>query len=251
MGKYNGFRGEIDMHWTRKFSKAHIIIIVTGILAFTSTFAYLNSLDKKIMVAKLKSDVIAGQVLTSKDVNFVPISNDDETSGLFITQSSIKKNAVVARLDMEKSDFLTTSNTSRRSTKAGLQSLSITLEAGKANGGDIISGDRVDIYQTGDEARLVAKDLEVRSIIKPSERLGISTSKDITIVIAVSAQQASELSKIIGSNDVMMVLSTGSTEVTKPKKNSSPTTIAPELSTTTIPAVGPDGFSPIDLGDGG
>ena len=49
----------------------------------------------------------------------------------------------------------------------------------------------------------------------------------------------------------MMVLSTGSTEVTKPKKNSSPTTIAPELTTTTIPAVGPDGFSPIDLGDGG
>ena len=72
------------MQWTRRLSKAHIIIIVTGVLAFTSTFAYLNSLDKKIMVAKLKSDVIAGQVLTAKDVNFVPISNDEELSGLFI-----------------------------------------------------------------------------------------------------------------------------------------------------------------------
>lgn len=239
------------MQWTRRLSKAHIIIIVTGVLAFTSTFAYLNSLDKKIMVAKLKSDVIAGQVLTAKDVNFVPISNDEELSGLFITKSSIKKNAVVARLDMDKSDFLTSNNTSRRSTKAGLQSLSITLEAGKANGGDIISGDRVDIYQTGDEARLVAKDLEVRSIIKPSERLGISTSKDITVVVAVTATQAAELSRIIGSNDVMMVLSTGSTEVTKSKKSNGSTTTLPTDATSTTLPVGPDGFTPIDLGAGG
>lgn len=238
------------MQWTRKLSKAHIIIIVTGVLAFTSTFAYLNSLDKKIMVAKLKNGVVSGQVIAIEDVTFVPIGNDEEISGLFITEKSIKKNPVVARQDLEKTDFLTTSNTSRRSSKSGLQSLSITLEAGKANGGDILSGDRVDIYQTGDDARLVAKDLEVRTIIKPNERLGISTSKDITVVVAVTSEQAGELSKIIGSNDVMMVLSTGSGQVVKPDKSGATSTLPPEITSTTI-LVGPDGFTPIDIGAGG
>ena len=44
------------MAWTQKLSKAHIIIIVTGVLAFTSTFTYLNSLNTKIKITQLKND---------------------------------------------------------------------------------------------------------------------------------------------------------------------------------------------------
>ena len=226
------------MAWSQKLSKAHIIIIVSGILAFTSTFAYLNSLDQKIMVAKLKHDVIAGEVISSKDVNFVPISNDNEISNLVITKYAITKDAVVSRVDLKKQDLLTTTNTSRRSTKSGLQSLSITLDAGRANGGDIITGDSIDVYETGDDAHLVASSLEVRSIIKPSARLGISTSKELTIVVAVNDQQASELSKVIGSKDMMVVLATGS-------KNT--TTTAATTTSTTTQATTSDGYAPIDL----
>jgi hypothetical protein len=134
------------MAWTQKFSKAHIIIIVSGLLAFTSTFTYLNSLDKKVMIAKLKRDVVAGEVITKKDVDFIKVNDDDEIEGIFISKSKISKVAIVSRLDLKKSDVLTTTNTTRRSTKSGLQSLSISVEVARANGGDIIAGDSIDIY---------------------------------------------------------------------------------------------------------
>lgn len=231
------------MAWTQKFSKAHIIIIVSGILAFTSTFAYLNSLDKKTLVAKLKHDVVAGEVIDKNDVEFIKISDDSEITDMFISKRKISNNAVVSRLDLKKSDVLTSTNTTRKATTTGLQSLSISIEIGRANGGDIIAGDLIDIYETGDEARLVAKSLQVRSIKKPGDRLGISTSKELTIVVAVDASQASELSKIIGSKDIMIVLSSGSEK--KTSNETSSTTLAVDT-TTTIP-VSSDGYTPIDL----
>jgi hypothetical protein len=88
--------------------------------------------------------------------------------------------------------------------------------------------------------------IEVRSAKKPSDRLGISTSKELTIVLAINSTQASELSKIVGSKDIMLVLSSGSEKKTN---TNTTTTIATQTTTTTIP-VGPDGFTPIDLNTG-
>ena len=222
------------MAWTQKLSKAHIIIIVTGVLAFTSTFTYLNSLNTKIKITQLKNDVVAGEVISKEDVNYISINNDSIISDLMISQ----KSPLVAKLDLKKLDFLTSTNTIRRSTKTGLQSLSITLDIGRANGGDIIPGDIIDIYETGENARLVASSVTVRSIKKPNNRLGISTSKELIIVIALKGNQASELSKIIGSQDIMVVLSTGSKDVAKTK--------GAETSMVTTTLV-PSNFQPIEL----
>ncbi|MBP9114949.1 MAG: hypothetical protein KBF89_01220 [Acidimicrobiia bacterium] len=226
------------MAWTQKLSKAHIIIIVTGVLAFTSTFTYLNSLNTKIKITQLKNDVVAGEVISKEDVNYISINNDSIISDLMISQKSMEKSPLVAKLDLKKLDFLTSTNTIRRSTKTGLQSLSITLDIGRANGGDIIPGDIIDIYETGENARLVASSVTVRSIKKPNNRLGISTSKELIIVIALKGNQASELSKIIGSQDIMVVLSTGSKDVAKTK--------GAETSMVTTTLV-PSNFQPIEL----
>lgn len=234
------------MAWSQKFSKAHIIIIASGVLAFTSTFAYLNSLDKKVEIARLKHSVIAGEVISKSDVEFISVKADPKLDNLIITKDRINEKVFVSRLDLKKSDFLTNSNTSRRSTNSGLQSLSITLEIGRANGGDIIAGDIIDIYQTGDDSHLVAKSIQVRSIKKPSDHLGISTTKDLTIVIAINQIQANELSRIIGSNDIMVVLSTGSDTISKAIDQNGE---FGESTTTTIPPNGE--YTPIDLSNGG
>lgn len=208
--------------WIARVSRAHIVIVVAGVLAFLSTFAYLQSLDKKIPVAQLSRDVLAGAVITSDDVSFVRVPQDEIIQAQTISESSLAKQNLVARVDLSHDDLLTHSNTTRRSTSSGLQSLSIGVDADRANGGDIAKHDVVDIWETGKNAHLVASGVPVRDVILPNKRLGISTSKAITIVVAVTAVQANELSPVIGSSDIMVVLSTGSPGSTGQANNSPP-----------------------------
>ncbi len=199
------------MQWIARTSRAHIIIALTAAFAFLSTFAYLQSLDEKIAVAQLSRDITAGTSITSKDITYVNVSDDDTIEKNIISHDDLDDHKLVARVDLSKSDLLTRSNTIRRSTQAGLQSLSLGIDADRANGGDIKKNDLVDIWQTGEESRIIARSVPVRDVILPNKRLGVSTSKSITLVLAISPQQTQDISSIVGSQDIMIVLSTGTT----------------------------------------
>jgi hypothetical protein len=198
------------MQWIARVNRSHFTVAFVGLLVFVSTFGYLQSLNKKVSIAQLSNNVSSGSTITKEDIKFVEISQDSTISRFTITEKQFESRSFVARLDLSKSDLLTISNTARRSTPNGLQSMSIGIELERANGGDLKKHDLIDVWKTGEEAKLVAEKLSIRKIISPDKRLGISTSKVITIVVAVTASQAKELSFVIGSNDVMVVLSTGS-----------------------------------------
>lgn len=218
----------IIMQWIARMNRAYIMIGVVGILAFTSTFAYLNSLDKKIAVAKLSNNVVAGDVISKSDIEYIDVSYDDLIAKNMVTDASFSNNSLVARTDLYASDLLTKSNTVRRSTNDGLQSLSLGIEADRANGGDIRRKDIVDIWRTGDDATLIASTIEVRDVIQPNKRLGISTTKSLTIVLAVTPEQAQNISAIVGSKDIMIVISTGSITA-KAKKNTNKTGVVEKV----------------------
>lgn len=200
------------MQWMAKISRTHIIVALVGIVAFSSTLAFLKSVDEKIEVARLNEDVTAGSVIEESQFSFIEVPNDEILKEHLFTKAAIENKNFVAKSDLSKDDLLTNSNTVRLSTKTGLKSLSIGLETDRANGGDIRKGDFIDIWQTGEDSELIATNVEVRDVIHPNKRLGISTSQTITIVLAVNSSQARALSPVVGSNDVMAVLSTGSTE---------------------------------------
>ena len=211
------------MQWIARASRAHVIIAFTALIAFLSTFAYLQSLDKKIAVAQISHDIVAGAVITPHDVKFVDVSYDSIIQESIVTERSLRNNNLVARVDLSGSDLLTTTNTVRRSSKTGLQSLSIGIESDRANGGDIKKKDHIDIWQTGENARLIAQGVPVRNVILPNKRLGISTSKTLTLVLAVTPTQAHDLSTVIGSQDMMVVLSTGApSEALMDQENAEP-----------------------------
>ena len=204
------------MQWIARVTRTHFIIAFAGLIAFISTFAFLQSLDKKTRVARLTHDVNAGSKIARDDVSFVEVSYDPLVASNLFSESEIKNKTYIARVDLTKSDLLMKSNTSRLSTSEGLQSMSLGLSIERANGGDINKGDLVDIWRTGDESRLIAQSIEVRSALAPSKRLGISTAKSLTLVLAVTPKQAQDLSEVVGSSDIMAVISNGSTGKYKP-----------------------------------
>lgn len=202
------------MQWIARLNRAHITIAIVGIFAFASTFAFLQTLDKKITVAQLSRNVSSGEIISESDLQFVDVSYDNLIEKNLVTRKDINKNELVARIDLNTMDLLAKSSTVRRSTRSGLQSLSIGIESDRANGGDIRKKDLVDIWKTGDDSSLIASSISVRDVIQPNKRLGISTAKTMTIVLAVTSQQARDLSSIVGSTDIMVVLSTGSEKKT-------------------------------------
>ena len=222
------------MQWIARLSRTHFVIAFIAILAFLSTFAYLQSLDKNISIAQLSHDVNSGETISSKDVRFVSVSYDERIMAQHILREDFSRKKFVARLDLSSSDLLSKTNTIRKLTPQGLQSLSIGIEADRANGGDIRKGDTINIWKTGEENALVAKAISVRSVILPNKRLGISTTKSISIVVAVTPGQAENLSRVIGSKEMMIVLANG---IQDDKSSTEENQVEPQDS----------GFQPLDL----
>jgi|GEM_PF-5747264 len=204
------------MQWTARLGRTHFIIAFVSLLAFISTFSYLQSLDKKIAVAQLSRNINSGQTISTKDVRYIKVSHDDTLLTEFVSEADLKNKKLVAKTDLSSSDLLTKTNTVRLSTEQGLQSLSIGVDIDRANGGDIRKGDSINVWQTGEQNGLVARALPVRNVILPNKRLGISTTKTITIVVAVTSAQAESLSRVIGSKDIMIVLTNGSQDTSDP-----------------------------------
>lgn len=201
------------MQWIARLSRVHIIILIASIATFISCFAFLQSLDKTISVAQLSKDITAGSTISKDDIIFVDVAWDETIEDYLLTDQKFSSREVVASTDLSRSDLLNQSNTIRKATQQGLQSMSIGIETDNANGGDIRKNDVIDVWRTGDDSRLVVSQVSVRSIVEPDKRLGVSTSKTITLVLAVTPEQAQALSKIVSTKNVMVVLSNGTKTV--------------------------------------
>ncbi len=212
--------------WIARLTRLHFIILVAALATFVTTFSYLQSLDEETAIAIVTSDINAGERITTSDLKYVEVSKDEKLEDYFFTEDQLKTKNLVAKIDLIANEFLNRSNTIRAVDSIGLQSMSLGVELKNANGGNIKRGDTVDIWQTGEYAKLVASQISVRKIVEPDKRLGVSTSQTFTLVLAVSPSQASALSKIVSSKDVMIVLSNGTYSTENPdtprNENSNP-----------------------------
>ncbi|MFN8015655.1 MAG: hypothetical protein U0R17_03460 [Acidimicrobiia bacterium] len=206
-----------------KVLRTNFLIAIIALLTFVTTLSYLQSLDKKIYAATIRRNVNQGQKITSNDIEFKNVSSDEIINQNIVTKKQFSENSYVAKIDLTKSNLLTTSTISKVAKNNKLQSLSIGVDLDRANGGNISRGDKVDIYKTGEEAKLITSYVSVRDVISPNKRLGVSTSTKITIVIAVTRSQAQALSQVIGTQDLMIVISNGVSSQSDINQNDNPT----------------------------
>ena len=197
------------MQWIARVSRAYIAIALIGLFSFVLCFSYLRSLDKTVEIARLTKSVNAGKQITLSDIDFVAVPSDEVISNQLILENNFTVNKLIAKVDLAKSDLLTKSNTSKTDLPNKYQSLSIGIEMHRANGGNISKGDAIDVWETGEDAKLITSNVLVREVILPDKRLGVNTTQIMTIVIAVTTDQARALSRVIGEDNIMIVLSNG------------------------------------------
>lgn len=194
-----------------RLSGGHLIMIVAGLLAFVLVVTVLQDNKKQILVATASRDIQPGETLTDGDVVGVKISaNSGLASELYsVNEVLAETNKVTNRPIAEGEPITIESLTDARSD--GKRTMSIPLDASKANGGDLQRGDTIDVLSL-DEADLpyvVASDLRIVDITKASSGGFASGSGTITITVAVDEDQSLVLVGAIETGKIHAVRSSG------------------------------------------
>lgn len=196
--------------WTRA-SGAQVLMVTVGIVAFIANLAVLRSADDSVLVAVAAVDITAGtRVAPDTHIAFVSLPADGAGLAPLVTGSEVASAAAgrVLTASMREGDVFVESDLLPAATTGGLRAMSIPVRPEHAVGGDIVSGDRVDvIVVSAGIARYVVSDIEVLGV--PGERRGaFSTSGAFFVTVAVDDSQVLEISEA-ASSDVRIIKSTG------------------------------------------
>ena len=194
-----------------RVSAAHLLMVLAAVLAFATNLVVLRNLDQTRAVVVAAIDLPAGREIESTHLRAVEVDVDEEVYATLIpwavstslvgqvTAHPIGEGALV-----EAEDFRDPSG------PAGLRSMSIPIDAEHAVGGELGSGDRIDLILVGDEGpRYVLAAAEVLAV-SPTGEMGALASGDFYIVVAVNADEALLVAEAIRDGRIEVVRSTGS-----------------------------------------
>jgi Flp pilus assembly protein CpaB len=194
-----------------RVSAAHLLMVLAAVLAFATNLVVLRNLDQTRAVAVAAIDLPAGRQVEATHLRAVEVDVDEEVYARLIpwAEATMLVGQVTAHpigegVLVETGDFRDPSG------PAGLRSMSIPIDAEHAVGGELGSGDRIDLILVGDEGpRYVLAAAEVLAV-SPTGELGALTTGDFYIVVAVDADEALLVAEAIRDGRIEVIRSTGS-----------------------------------------
>lgn len=198
----------------RPLSAAHILIAVVVILAFLLNLLVLQDRGATTLVAVADEPLPAGSAVDIQVFRLVPVDSSFEGLSELITEEELTQldGWVLARA-IPAGGLLDTTALVEPGSNSGLRSMSLPVPIEHAAGGNLVSGDRVDVIWVVDgEARFVASDLEVISVSERSSS-AIATISAYHIVVSVEADEALDLARALESGTVEIVRSTGAGQI--------------------------------------
>jgi Flp pilus assembly protein CpaB len=193
-----------------RVSAAHLLMLLAGVLAFATNLIVLRDHDQTRTVTVAAIDLPAGHSVESTHLRAVEVDVDDTLYATLIpwAQASALVGQVTAH-SIGEGVLIGASDLRNPSGPAGLRSMSIPVDAQHAVGGELASGDRIDLILVADDGpRYVLTGTEVLSVSSGGE-LGALGSGDFYIVVAVDADQALQVAEAIRDGRMEIVRSTG------------------------------------------
>ena len=193
-----------------RISAAHLLMLLAGVLAFATNLVVLRDHDETRAVIVAAVALPAGSSVESKDLRAVEVDVDDTLYAKLIpwAQADALVGQVTAH-SIGEGALIGTTDVRDPSGPAGLRSMSIPVDAEHAVGGQLASGDRIDLILVGDEGpRYVLTGAEVLSVSSDGE-LGALVSSDFYVVVAVDGEQALLVAEAIRDGRMEIVRSTG------------------------------------------
>ena len=194
-----------------RVSAAHLLMVLAGVLAFATNLVVLRNLDETRAVAVAAIDLPAGRTLEAIHIRAVEVDVEEEVYARLIPWA--EATTLVGQVSAHpigEGDLVQPGDFRDASGPAGLRSMSIPIDAEHAVGGQLGSGDRIDLILVGDDGpRYVLAGAEVLAVSATGE-LGALGSGDFYIVVAVDADAALRVAQAIRDGRIEVVRSTGS-----------------------------------------
>lgn len=200
---------EVRSHGLRgRFSLAHMLILLAGLLAVLLNFAVLRSRDASVEVLVAARDLAPGEAVEVDDVRLVSIgAGDDLLASLFVASSEEVFGRVLVST-LKEGDAIRRSDVRPAGTSSDMRAMSIPIERTHASGGSISVGDAVDVIAVSEGvAEYIAVGLDVIDVAAAGQ--GGLAGGQFYVTVAVDATTALRLASAMDSGSLEILRSTG------------------------------------------
>lgn len=198
----------------RRLSAAHVIIAIVVVLAFVLNLLVLHDRDSTTLVAMAGQPIAAGSEIDAATLRLVPVESSFEALPGLVTEEDLGAlNGWVISRSVPEGGLIETSALVEPGSASGLRSMSLPVPIEHAAGGNLVTGDRVDVISVVDgSAVFVASDLEVISVASGGSG-AIGAVSAYHVIVSVDADQALQLARALDAGSVEIIRSTGAEPV--------------------------------------
>jgi Flp pilus assembly protein CpaB len=213
-------------------------MILAGLLGATATLLALRATDNRVSIAVARTDLAAGTRVDAAAITTRRVELDSTLRTATLTARDIEQlRGATLLIPITAGSPIPEGAIAPSAARNGQRALSLPIAPERAVGGRLRAGDRVDVYTAGQRGTNITNDVEVLDVIRTNNG-PLTASDSLTVVLAVSADQANRIAPIVGSSDVVLVQSTGATPAKPPEPPTGLTPMPAEL-----PAINPEGGS--------
>lgn len=197
-----------------RLSAGHLVMVIAGLLGALLSLAVLRASDHRIEVAVAAHELPANSVFTANDVRWTRVAIDHDVERSLVHRSDLDAlDGSIASVRVRAGALIGRRDLVHAAAPHRLRSLGIPVTPEHAVGGDLQSGDRVDVLSTDSEhPGITVANLQVLDVKHQSSALSSGDDK-LTVVVALSASDADALATVLGSDKFVLVLATGADRV--------------------------------------
>ena len=197
-------------------SGVHFLILATGVLAFIANLALLRGGEApRSLIAVSQVDLAPGHRLQPEELRFTAVDAEEKVVSGLVAESELSQyQGWIVAGAAPAGTLISKANLRAPLAESDFRAMSFPIPREHAVGGDLISGDVVDVIRVDeDEARFVATSLTVLNVARPSEG-GLGLSGGFHLVLEVDDRTALSLALALANGQVEVVRATGSSPVT-------------------------------------
>ena len=198
-----------------RLSLGHVVMIVSGLLAFLLTFTLLRARDETARVAVAAEAIAAGATVTAESFRVVEVDVSSEQLDTMIPAVELEAmSGWIAVNGLSHGEVAATSDFQPPASSSGLRAMSVPIAPEHAVGGAISSGDLVDVIAVRDGvAEYLVQQARVLAVDSPNDSGGlVDVRGSLTLTLEVDEATALALAGALNDGAIEVVRSTGATE---------------------------------------
>ena len=195
-----------------RVSRGHLVMALAGVVGVVLSFAVLREREGETAVLVAAHDVRAGERVSRDDFRTARVTLTPEVLATVAKADDRRRlEGRIAGTTIAAGELVTSRTLRRRAASHGLRAMSIPIDPGRAVGGRLGAGDRVDVLFAGQQAvSIIVADAPVLAV-DARGRGGIGeSSSPFTVTIAVNAPQSQLVAAAVADGEISLARTTGS-----------------------------------------